>query len=163
MERDPSEPPFEEWFWPLLESSKPSLRALCRKLEALSKEQLFCFQRQYADAMDYVYRDHWDDPELPPTVRESGLGDDFRAWVVSQGKAFYYEVRSNPDRLQKYLDTFEACDTGSGFAELRWDREVDRDEYRGYQCPSMIAFPIFEARFGKSMKEAIYTGRSEVP
>jgi hypothetical protein len=163
MPDDLNEPPIEEWFWALLSSSERDLRSLCRQLEALPKEQLFHFQRQYADAMDYLHPRDWDDPLIPPSVRFSGVGDDFGAWVVSQGKPFYYEVRSNPARLPEYLHLFEVCDAGSGFPDLRWNCEVDRDDYRGWQSPAMIAFAIFQARFGNSMQPAIYGGSRESP
>ncbi len=163
MRHNLSQPPIEDWFWELLDSSERSLCALCRKLEAIPKEKLFQFQRQYTEAKDYVNPRDWDDPDIPSAVRSCGVGDEFGEWVVSQGKSFYYEVRSNPAQLQKYIDMFETSESGQGLAELRWDCEVDRADYRGWQSPAMIAFPIFEARFGRSMTAAMYRGSSDIP
>jgi hypothetical protein len=163
MQDDLCEPPIENWFWELLESSHRSLRSLCRKLEVLPRDRLFAYQRQYADAKDYIHPCDWDDPLIPPNVWQIPVGEDFGEWVVSQGRSFYYEVRSGPARLGEFIAMFEACEAGRDFGEMRWDCEVDREEYRGYQCPSMVAFPIFESRFGVSMADAIFTGRDDAP
>src|SRR4051794_39929251 len=100
-------PAIDDWFWDVLETSGRGLRILCRKLEALPEARLFRFQQQYADAMDFVNPRDWDDPEIPAAARYSAGGEEFAAWVVSQGERFYEQVRCNHARLPEFAGMFE--------------------------------------------------------
>src|SRR5262245_15204969 len=120
MRADLGVPRIDGRFWDVLESSRHSLRALCGQLEAMPREQLYAFQYQYWEAMDY----------LPSGIPADIDGEDFAAWVVSQGRAFYYDLRRQPERLQGYIVMYLASEEGRGFTELRWDERVDRQEYR---------------------------------
>jgi hypothetical protein len=153
MPADLSVPRIDDWFWDVLQSSQHNLRALCRQLEALPREKLYSFQYQYQDAMDYVPPGGQDVPKLPATLRVPTDFDseDFDAWVVSQGREFYYDLRRHPETLQACIDMYLASEEGRGFLELRWDEEVDREEYRGWQSPFQVGFPIYRARFGKDI------------
>ena len=153
MPADLSVPRIDDWFWDVLDSSGHSLRVLCRQLEALPREQLYSFQYQYWEAMQYGRPDPRDMPSLSPTVRVPDDLDteDFDAWVVSQGRAFYYDLRRQPERLQACIDMYLASEEGRGFLELRWDKSVDREEYRGSQSPFQVGFVIYRGRFGKDI------------
>jgi hypothetical protein len=152
-----SVPRMDDWFWDLLESSQHSLRGLCHELEVLPREKLYAFVYQYQDAMEYVPPIGQDVPRRPSTVRVPPDFDeeDFAAWVVSQGRAFYYDLRRRPEKLQACIDMYVASEAGSGFLELRWDEGVDREEYRGWQSPFQVCFPIYRARFGKDIGRLI--------
>jgi hypothetical protein len=141
-------PRIDEWFWDVLESSNHSLRALCRQLEAMPRERLYAFQYQYYEAMDYVAPG---DADLPAHVPENVDHEDFADWVVSQGRTFYYRLRRDPEGLLTYIDMYLASEEDTGSLELRWDEEVDREEYRGSQSPFQIGFVIYRARFGKDI------------
>jgi hypothetical protein len=153
MRADLSVPQLDDWFWDLLDSSQRSLRALCRQLEALPREKLYSSQYQFWEAMEYAPPGDQDVPSLPPAVRVPADfdGEDFAAWVVSQGRAFYYDLRRDPERLQACMDMYLASEEGRGFPELRWDEEVDREEYRGRQSPFQVGFAVYRARFGKDI------------
>jgi hypothetical protein len=148
-----SVPQIDDWFWDVLDSSQHRLRALCRRLEALPRHQLYAFQYQYWEAMEYVPPGDQEVPRLPETVRIQADfdGEDFAAWVVSQGRVFYYDLRREPERLQACIDMYLASEDGRGFPELRWDEEVDREEYRGSQSALQIGFAIYRMRFGKDI------------
>ena len=153
MPADLSVPRINEWFWDVLESSRHNLQALCRQLESLPREQLYSFQYQYWEAMEYVPPGDQDVPRLPATVQvpDKFDGEDFSDWVVSQGRAFYYELRRHPEELQACIDMYTVSEEGRGFLELRWNEEVDRDEYRGSQSPFQVGFAIYQVRFGKDI------------
>jgi hypothetical protein len=153
MRADLGVPRIDDWFWDVLESSRHSLRALCRQMEAMPRERLYAFLYQYWEAMDYVPPGDQDVPRLPPTVRVPADfdGEDFAAWVVSHGRAFYYDLRRQPERLQAYIGMYLASEEGRGFPESRWDERVDREEYRGRQSPFQVGFAIYQARFGKDV------------
>jgi hypothetical protein len=148
-----SVPQIDDSFWGILESSQRSLRALCRQLEMLPRDRLYAFQYQYWEAMEYVPPGDQDMPRPSPGVRAPTDLDeeDFAAWVVSQGRVFYYELRRQPERLPACIDMYLASEEGRGFPELRWDEEVDREEYRGRQSPFQVGFVIYRARFGKDI------------
>ena len=151
-------PRIDDWFWDALESSDHSLRELCRKLEELPREQLYSFQYQYMEAMEYAPPGDQDAPApLSSGLCPDGFPDeDFADWVVSQGREFYYQLRREPERLQEYVSMYLASEDGSGSSELRWDNDVDREEYRGWQSPFQVGFAIFRARFGKDIVQMIY-------
>ena len=146
-------PALSPWFWELLESSNANLRALCRRLEQLPKEQLRAYQRQYDEAKEFVnpiYRD-----ELFRYITgncSEDHGDDFSAWVVMQGRRFYERVRADAPSIQRYLDLFNEAECRSGVSP-GWDESVDREEYRGYQRADCIARPIYRLRFGREIDE----------
>ena len=148
MPADLSVPRIDDWFWDALESSRHSLRALCGRLEALPRERLYAFLYQYWEAMDYA-----PPGGRPPTVPVPADFDDedFAAWVVSQGRAFYYDLRRHPERLQAYIGMYVASEEDLAFPELRWDERVDREEYRGRQSPFQVGLVIYRARFGKDI------------
>jgi hypothetical protein len=148
MPADLSVPRIDTWFWDVLESSGHSLRLLCRQLEALPREQLYAFQYQYYEAMDYVSPD---DEDLPVHVPADVDHEDFADWVVSQGRTFYYDLRRHPEGLLACIDRYLASEEDREFLELRWNEEVDRDEYRGWQSPFQVGFAVYRARFGKDV------------
>jgi hypothetical protein len=149
------------WFWELLESSGRSLRALCRRLEQLPKEQLRRYRLMYDKLKGEVNPHGWEEchPYLTDQCSEDHA-DDFAAWVVMQGLAFYDEVAAHPEQIQHYLGMFAQAE-----AERRsgrqgaWDNEADRPEYRGYQRADYIASPIYLMRFGEELHEACYDQR----
>jgi hypothetical protein len=153
-------PQLVPWFWELLESSGRNLRSLCRKLEQLPKEQLRRYRLDYDEAKDCVNpccREECQ-PHLSGDCSEDH-GDDFAAWVVMQGREFFERVRTHPEEVPRYLDMFGAAEARRDSPELRWDLEVDRDEYRGYQRADYIATPIYAARFGEDLDDACYDQR----
>jgi hypothetical protein len=149
------------WFWDLLESSARSLRALCRRLEELPQEQLRRYKLLYDKWKGEINPHAWEEchPYLAEDCSEDHA-DDFAAWVVMQGSAFYDEVAAHPELIQHYLGKFARAE-----AERRsgqpgaWDNEVDRPEYRGYQRPDYIPSPIYRMRFGEDLDEACYDQR----
>ena len=148
-----SVPQIDDWFWGILDSSQRNLRALCRQLEVLPRDQLYAFHYQYWEAMEYLPPGDQEVPRLFPGVRVPTDFDDedFAAWVVSQGRVFYYDLRREPERLQACIDMYLASEEGRGCPELRWDEAVDREEYRGCQSPFQVGFVIYRARFGKDI------------
>ena len=147
----------EPWFWELLESSDHNLQLLINKLEALPKEQLIEFQLQYEEAKGCVYPLY--DPYFGYQADDCSLSedysDDFSSWVVSQGRAFYEQVRNNPEDIQRYLDMFGESDGDANSSEMEWNTDVEREEYRGWQGPEYIANAIFERRFNENLKEEL--------
>lgn len=153
-------PELSAWFWEVLESSNRSLRTLCRQLEQASKAQLCRYKIDFDDAKACVNPCFWDEClEYLSDDCSEDHGDDFAAWVVMQGRAFFERVVAQPEDIDEYLEMFSAADAETGDPETLWDLEVDRDEYRGYQRADYIAEPIYLARFGQDLHDACYDER----
>jgi hypothetical protein len=142
-------PRISAWFWELLESSGRSLSFLCRQLEQLPEDQLRRYRDDYDEAKSYVNPCYWDEclPHLRQDCSEDH-GDDFAAWVVMKGRAFYEEVRPHPEAVGGYLDQFAEAERWAG-KPGEWDESVDRPEYRGSQRADFIASRILWERFGE--------------
>jgi hypothetical protein len=138
------------WFWNLIDTSERSLQKLCRKLEALSKEELVTYQRLCWEAKESV-NPHSRFEEMQPLSSPCSEddADDFAGWVVGEGRLFFEEVESHPSQVQTYWDVLED-ESGP-----QWDISVDVPEYSGFQRVDMIATPIYEARFHEELQDAV--------
>lgn len=147
-------------FWDLIASCGRNLRTLSRKLEQFSKLDLCRYHVAFEDWKSDVSPHNWEEchPYLERPCSEDHA-DDFAAWVVMQGEAFYAEVAGHPGRIQHYLEMFSDCRAGGEHAEMRWDTEVERDEYRGSRRADFIASAVYRARFGGSILDACYDSR----
>jgi hypothetical protein len=153
------EPDVSPWFWEVIAASQCTLRLLCRQLEGMSKDEIVRYQAQYERAKEAI-NPYCDDGLWRFVSSESGPSedhaDDFAAWVVTQGRAYYEEVRGHPENFQRYLDLFtDEVDSGFGRSRLRWDEEVDNDAYRGYQSADGIASAIYRDRFSEDLWRAV--------
>ena len=125
-------PRFSSWFWPLVECLTSDNAAMAERFQALSREGLLDFGRQYDLARSFIhplyreglvfdYRDDWE-----------GYGDVFAAWVVSRGHAFWDEVRRDPEAFQRAADEFGPV----------------ADDFM-HRRPDFIASSVFRDRFGE--------------
>ncbi len=143
-------PQISGWFWTMLESSDRSLKALCRQLEQSTPDQLRQYCEEYSEAKDCVDPCAWVEchPHLSKECSEDH-GDDFAAWVVMQGRAFFEQVLSHPEAIAKYMDRFERSERDQTDSS-RWDESVDRVEYVGSQRADYIASCILRERYHQS-------------
>jgi hypothetical protein len=122
-------PRFSPWFWPLIESLDNNEVKMRKAFRAMSKRQLIAFFRQFRIARGEVNPQSRSDMPLRE-VSEDALKD-FAAWVVSQGREFYDEVRTNPAAVEDYWDQFTAFER----------------KYRHFREPDGIAGQVFYERF----------------
>lgn len=143
-------------FWRIIDASKRSLRRLCRQLERMPKKEIVRYQQQYDEAKSMINPLNREDiasfADDDWSCSEDGA-DDFAAWVVMQGKPFFDEMLADPARLLAQARAFEESDEDE--SETQWDETVDRPEYRGYQRADYVATPIYRARFGEELGEAL--------
>lgn len=79
-------PEMPEWFWNLIEATKPSLALLSEKLQDLSQTQLEQWQQAYERAAEAIVP-YWNGPDMGGevgTLSEDGT-EDFCNWIVSRG------------------------------------------------------------------------------
>src|SRR5713226_10200850 len=83
------EPP--EWFWRVLDSTRPDLQRLEAWLETASKEQVEQFAHAFEIAAAAVC-DFWDGPEVDGVVYSEDDTEDLCKWVVGQGRDLWKSV-----------------------------------------------------------------------
>ena len=132
-------PQFSPWFWTLVEGLGGDKRAMVQRFQVMPREQLLDFGREYERAracihpfhrQGIVLLDYRDDPE--------GVGDDFAAWVVSRGQAYWNQIRRDPEAFQPAADEFERV----------------AYEFTGRR-PDFIASSVFRDHFGEDMLFAL--------
>jgi hypothetical protein len=144
-------------FWKVIEDSKRSLRRLCRQLEQMPREELISYQQQYEKfkaIVNPLYREDYDSFAEDDWACSEDGADDFAAWVVMQGQSFFDEMFADPAQLFAQAKAFEEAGE-DGTVETRWDENVDRREYRGYQRADSIATAIYRMRFGEELGDAL--------
>lgn len=84
-----------EWFWFIIERADLSRDKLKKILTNLSKEEIIKFQEEFVDAsvelQDAPFIDYMEESE-------DGV-EDIANWVVSNGKAFYFQIVRNPKEI----------------------------------------------------------------
>jgi hypothetical protein len=147
VERSAGETPeIPGWFWTTLDDARPELSRLCTFLEAMAREHLVAFARAYRDAAEAVC-DYWDGPE---GFSEDDT-EDLCNWIVGQGQVVWRRaIEAGPGALESLVRAFEAAEANPD-SPGSWKTSVPRDEYRGWQSPSGIAYPIFARRFNADL------------
>jgi hypothetical protein len=139
-----------DWFWDLLESCRPNLQALASKLEALPRERLVAYAATYERAAEDLC-DYWSGPMVDGARLSEDDTEDLCHWIVSQGPDVYRRALALRGQLQPLWLRYRASERGEDAEYPRWSVEVQNEAYRGYQSPSGIPHPIYEARFGSSL------------
>jgi hypothetical protein len=150
------------WFWPLIEETRPSLALLTERLETLNQTELEHWQRAYEVAAEAICP-YWDGPDMGGDVGVLSEDDteDFCNWIVSQGRALW-ELATAPGAdlnvlVQLYWNaemgtatkypSWSNAEMGTATKYPSWSSAVANPAYRGYQDPSCIAYPIYRTRF----------------
>lgn len=106
-----------EWFWDVIERAQRSQVCLEEILRNLRKDELIRFDHEFHQAAcllaDTPYTNHL------PGYSEDSL-DDLTQWIVSQGRAYYLQVRDHPETMPQDADWNT---TFMGIAgEVFWER-----------------------------------------
>ncbi|MCE2573897.1 DUF4240 domain-containing protein [Motilimonas eburnea] len=135
----------EEEFWELVESSgspdncspEEQCVRITKKLSGKSKEELVAFANIHREILCKAYT--W--PMLKASfVLLSYISDDvfedFRNWVILNGKKRFYETLDNPDNIASYIQVQDPVEEVTGEALLyvcdeAWDGDIEdlEEEY----------------------------------
>jgi hypothetical protein len=132
-------PRLPPWFWPLVESFGGEVRAMTERFKAMPRRRLLAFRRQYDRALSHVHPYHREDFVIGDRECSEDHGDDFAAWVVSQGRVFWDGLRRHPTSFQRRLEEFEPV----SFEAMQ-------------RRPDFIASAVFHERFGEDMLLVLY-------
>jgi hypothetical protein len=136
-----------DWFWDILDSTRPNLQRLIEWLEAATREQLIEFQRSYDEAAQEVC-DFWSGPTVDGVTLSEDDTEDFCRWIVSQGRIFWEQVVKASD-LESFVRIYWAAERPN------WDSFVINPMYRGFQSPGIIGHAVFESRFHESLDDHV--------
>lgn len=137
-----------DWFWALLDSTRPSLQALATRLERLPRERLIAYADTYVEAM-FAVCEPWDGPLVSGVQFSEDDTEDFTEWVVSQGQV-YWERACKAERLDLFVREHIA---NRRAGPRRWNPEVGNPDYRGWQSCKGIAFAVFQAMHGADLHD----------
>jgi hypothetical protein len=141
-----------DWFWSLIEVARPSLQLLIERLEALSQTEIAQWQQAYELAAEAIVP-YWDGPDMGGEVgvlSEDGT-EDLCKWIVSQGRGLWQQATAPNADLKSLVRLYWRANQGMVPEYPPWSKTVENPEYRGYQDPSCIAYPIYRARFGAEL------------
>lgn len=146
-------PEIPDWFWNLIETTKPKLALLVGRLEALGQTDLEHWQKAYEDAAEAIVP-YWDGPDIGGEVGTLSEDDteEFCKWVVSQGRGLWQRATAPDADLKLLARLYWSAENGMVIDYPPWSDAVTKAEYRGYHDPSCIAYPIYRARFGKDLE-----------
>jgi hypothetical protein len=102
MDRDSNGNQGSDWFWNIIAMCQKDRARLKEMLSTLSSEELQGFDDEFMQ----LAADLKDDPFLQyiaPDESEDGI-DDITRWVVSQGREYYQEIWSHPEKIPPHFD-----------------------------------------------------------
>ncbi|MFB7469655.1 hypothetical protein [Kitasatospora sp. NPDC056184] len=143
-----------DWFWDVLEATRPRLSALELWLESRPREVLEAFALAYEAAADSL-ADFSEGVRVEGDAWSEDDTEDLCFWVVGQGRGLWGSVLSGERSLE------EAARLYLGRAPLPpdhvvpWDAEVANPAHRGYQSPGSIVHGVYRSRFAEDLHERL--------
>jgi hypothetical protein len=134
-------PRIAPWFWKLMELvGSDALRndeeALKTCFRAMSRQRLLVFYRQFRQVRAQVNPVNRSDFRSEAGNLSEDCGNDFAAWVVCRGRAFWTAVHRHPESFQSYLDQF--------FQPDPWNVR-----------PDYVACNVFSERFNEEILDVL--------
>jgi hypothetical protein len=143
-----------DWFWDLLDSSRPSLQELASRLEALPRDHLIEYASTYVGVAEELC-DYWSGPVVDGIEFSEDDTEDLCCWIVSQGPGLYAQALALQGNLEPLVLRYWASERGEDSEYPMWSTEVKNPAYRGDQSPGGLAHPIFQARFGSDLQDEL--------
>ncbi|KOV38015.1 hypothetical protein ADK60_03165 [Streptomyces sp. XY431] len=139
-----------DWFWEVLDATRPRLSALELWLESRSREELEAFALAYESAAESL-ADFSEGVSVDGDVWSEDSTEDLCMWVVGQGYSLWNSVIVGDLRLEEaarmYLGRAPLLPEGAA----PWDGEVSNPEHRGYQSPGAIVHGVHRTRFAAEL------------
>ena len=150
-----SERPFiPDWFWEIIDSTRPDLLALALRLEQLSRKDLLRYSHFYQVASDAVCH-AWEGPFIDDEIGHlsEDSTEDLTDWIVSGGKeSWLYATEPDVDLVALFLLSVQA-ERGEIDEPPQWTLDVTLEDRQGYQTPNGLAIPIFYERHNSNNED----------
>ena len=148
---NPYHPP--DWFWDVLERTRPDLARLESWLMAASAEQV----RQFADAFENAAMtlcDYWDGPMVDGIQYSEDDTEDLCQWIVSQGRDLWTKLMNGKLDLTDVARHIARSEIDKLPAKTEeWNSTVNDLRHFGYQSPECIAHAVYYSRFGTRISD----------
>ncbi|MEZ6136324.1 MAG: hypothetical protein R3C53_15625 [Pirellulaceae bacterium] len=138
-----------DWFWDVLQSTSPSLKALEAWLVNVPKERVEQFASAYELAAQSLC-DYWNGPIVDGVQYSEDDTEDVCNWIVSQGPGLWQRVFTGEldlERVAKII--FNGHFHLLPEPVIEWSEDVADPAHDGYQDPALIAAGVFYSRFGE--------------
>jgi hypothetical protein len=142
-----------DWFWNLIDSSKPDLKKLEKALEELEKEQLEDYYGLYKRASQEI-RDPWDGPYINEEIDHlsEDSTEDLCDWIVSQGYDHWSEMDIDDESLAAVFHSMKKVEKGKKVKGcVNWNSNTKYP----YKTPKALALSVYEEKFGEDMYDHI--------
>lgn len=136
-----------DWFWDVIEVTRPNVAALAAWLVAAPKATVEQFGFHY-DTAALDLADYSSGIEVDGTGWSEDDMADLCHWIVGQGRAYWQSVIEGDRTLLAAARTY-------GDDANHWHIKVSDPEHRGYQSPGNIAHGVYWSRFGELLNEVI--------
>jgi hypothetical protein len=144
-----------QWFWLVLEQTKPDLGRLATWLEAASRAEIEDFAREFRRAKEHVVADYSKGIEVDGVIFSEDGTEDFCDWVVAQGRDFWQAAVASRADLSGLAREYQGAEeSGSKAASRAWNASALGQKYRGSHSPRLLAYAIYDARFGADLDDA---------
>ncbi|MET9659140.1 hypothetical protein [Streptomyces sp. NPDC006510] len=146
-----------DWFWEVLDATRPRLSALEAWLESQPREILEGFALAYLDAVDSLI-DFSEGVNVDGVVWSEDSTEDLCVWVVGQGRGFWHSVAAGERELAEAAQAYLERTSLLRGEVTQWDQEVTAPEHRGYQSPDAIVYGVYRTRFAEDLHERLSDG-----
>ncbi|MFJ2061086.1 hypothetical protein ACIOMM_34920 [Streptomyces sp. NPDC087908] len=146
-----------DWFWEVLDVTRPCLAALEAWLESQRREILESFALAYLDAAESLI-DFSEGVHVDGEVWSEDGTEDLCMWVVGQGRGFWHSVLTGERELTDLAQVYLGRPSPLGGEVIQWDQEVSASEHQGYQSPDAIVYGVYRTRFAEDLYERLSDG-----
>jgi hypothetical protein len=144
-----------EWFWIVLEQTRPDLGRLAVWLEAASRQEIEDFAREFRRAKARVIADNSEGIEIDGVTFSKEVTEDFCDWIVAHGRHVWRAAVASRDYVSGLAREYQRAKKSGGKAASRaWNAATLGQKYPGSHAPRLLACAIYDARFGGDLEDA---------
>ncbi|MEG3626879.1 hypothetical protein [Streptomyces poriticola] len=143
-----------DWFWEVLEATRPRLSALESWLVSQRREVLEDFALAYLNAAEALV-DFSEGVSVDGDIWSEDSTEDLCMWVVGQGRGLWQLVTARELGLEEVAQAYLGRTPLLPDGAASWDGVVTDSRHRGYQSPGTIVYGVYRARFAEELSERL--------
>ncbi|MGW2183793.1 hypothetical protein ACWCXX_38535 [Streptomyces sp. NPDC001732] len=143
-----------DWFWEVLETTRPRLSALESWLGSQRREVLEDFALAYLDAAETLV-DFSEGVSVDGDIWSEDSTEDLCMWVVGQGRGLWQLVTAGKLSLEEVAQAYLGRTPLLPAGAAPWDGVVTGPGHRGYQSPEAIVYGVYRTRFAEELSERL--------
>ena len=143
-----------QWFWLVLDQARPNLGRLATWLEAASRAEIEDLAREFRRAKQHVVADYSKGIEVDGVVLSDEATEDVCDWVVARGRDFWQAAVASRADLSGLAREYQRAEEFGKAASRAWNASALGQKYRGSHSPRLLAYAVYDARFGADLDDA---------